>query len=103
MHTVALIVDGVVGAGSVGIIDVQVAGGQRAHAEEIKGLIEEIMCWHLFQRCKKLQMLQIYLFYFFQLVLLFGPFWVIFGPFLAILGHFWANLYNFGSFLGNFG
>ena len=37
---------------------------------------------------------------FFQLVLIFGPFWVIFGPFWqfwvifgpfrAILGHFWA-------------
>ena len=36
---------------------------------------------------------------FFQLVLIFGPFWVI----LAILGHFWANLGNFGSFLGCFG
>ena len=33
------------------------------------------------QRCKKLQMLQIYLCYFFQLVLIFGPFCVIFGPF----------------------
>ena len=37
--------------------------------------------------------------FFFQLVLIFGPFWVIFGPiwaFLAILG-------NFRSFLGYFG
>ena len=33
------------------------------------------------QRCKKRQMRQIYLCYFFQLVLIFGPFWVIFGPF----------------------
>ena len=40
---------------------------------------------------------------FFQLVLIFGPFWVIFGPFWvifgpiwAILGHFWVNLGNFG-------
>ena len=42
---------------------------------------------------------------FFQLVLIFGPFWVIFGPFWqfwvifgpiwAILGHFWAILGNF--------
>ena len=64
------------------------------------------------QRCKKLQMLQIYLCYFFQLVLIFGPFWVIFGPFWqfwvifgpiwAILGHFWAILGNFRSFLGHF-
>ena len=53
-----------------------------------------------FQRCKKQQMRQIYLCYFFQLVLIFGSFWVIFGPFWqfwvifgpiwAILGHFWA-------------
>ena len=49
---------------------------------------------------------------FFQLVLIFGPFWVIFGPFWqfwvifgsiwAILGHFWAILGNFRSFLGHF-
>ena len=44
------------------------------------------------QRCKKLQMLQIYLCYFFQLVLIFGPFWVIFGLFGG----------NFRSFLGHF-
>ena len=52
------------------------------------------------QRCKKLQILQIYLCYFFQLVLIFGPLWVIFGPFwqfwvifglfCVILGHVWA-------------
>ena len=45
------------------------------------------------QRCKKLQILQIYLCYFFQLVLIFGPFWVIFGPFWqfwAIFGPFWV-------------
>ena len=50
------------------------------------------------QRCKKLQMLQIYLCYFFQLVLIFGPFWqfwVIFGLIWAILVHFWAILGNF--------
>ena len=38
---------------------------------------------------------------FFQLVLIFGPFWqfwVIFGPIWAILGHFWAILGNFRSF-----
>ena len=50
--------------------------------------------------------------FFFQLVLIFGPFWVIFGPFWqfwvifgpiwAILGHFWAILGNFRSFLGHF-
>ena len=40
------------------------------------------------QRCKKWQMRQIYLCYFFQLVLIFGPFWVIFGLIWAILGHF---------------
>ena len=43
--------------------------------------------------------------YFFQLVLIFGPFWqfwVIFGPIWAILGHFWAILGNFRSFLGHF-
>ena len=42
---------------------------------------------------------------FFQLVLIFGPFWqfwVIFGPIWAILGHFWAILGNFRSFLGHF-
>ena len=42
---------------------------------------------------------------FFQLVLIFGPFWqfwVIFGPIWAILGHFWAVLGNFRSFLGHF-
>ena len=49
---------------------------------------------------------------FFQLVLIFGPFWVIFGPFWqfwvifgpiwAILGHFWTILGNFRSFLGHF-
>ena len=43
--------------------------------------------------------------FFFQLVLIFGPFWVIFGPFWqfgvnfgpirAILGNFWAILGNF--------
>ena len=27
---------------------------------------------------------------FFQLVLIFGPFWVIFGPIWEILGHFWC-------------
>ena len=47
-----------------------------------------------------LEILEIYLCYFFWLVLIFGPFWVIFGPFWqfwvifgpiwAILGHFWA-------------
>ena len=49
---------------------------------------------------------------FFQLVLIFGPFWVIFepfrqfwvifGPIWSILGHFWAILGNFRSFLGHF-
>ena len=39
---------------------------------------------------------------FFQLVLIFGPFWVIFGPNWAILGHFWAILGDFRSFLGHF-
>ena len=49
---------------------------------------------------------------FFQLVLIFGPFWVIFGPFWqfwdifgpiwTILGYFWAFLGNFRSFLGHF-
>ena len=49
---------------------------------------------------------------FFQLVLIFGPFWIIFGPFWqfwvifgpiwSILGHFWAILGNFRSFLGHF-
>ena len=33
---------------------------------------------------------KIYLCYFFQLVLIFGPFWVIFGLFWVILDHFWA-------------
>ena len=33
---------------------------------------------------------------FFQLVLIFGPFWVIFGPFWQFLGHFWAIMGNFG-------
>ena len=41
---------------------------------------------------KRWQMLQIYLCYFFQLVLIFGPFWVIFGLFGG----------NFRSFLGHF-
>ena len=60
------------------------------------------------QRCKKRQIYMC----FFQLVLIFGPFWVIFGPFWqfevifepiwAILGHFWAILGNFRSFLGHF-
>ena len=49
---------------------------------------------------------------FFQLVLIFGPFWVTFGPFWQfwvifgpiwpILGNFWAILGNFRSFLGHF-
>ena len=39
---------------------------------------------------------------FFQLVLIFGPFWVIFGPIWAILGHFWDIWGNFRSFLGHF-
>ena len=43
------------------------------------------------QRCKKLQMLQIYLCYFFQLVLIFGPFWVIFGPFFGA-NLLWQNM-----------
>ena len=65
------------------------------------------------QRSKKLQMLQIYLRYFYQLVLIFGPFWVIFGLFgqfwvifglfWVILGHFWAILGNFWAILGHFG
>merc|ERR1712218_720570 len=69
-------------------------------------------CDYLEQRCKKRQMRQIYLCYFFQLVLTFEPFWVIFGPFRqfwvifgpiwALLGHFWAILGNFRSFLGHF-
>ena len=49
--------------------------------------------YHPRQRCKKLQMLQIYLCYFFQMVLIFGPFWqfwVISGLFWVILGHFWT-------------
>ena len=56
--------------------------------------------------------MQIYLCYFFQLVLIFGPFWVIIGlfrqfwvifwPIWPILGHFWAILGNFRSFLGHF-
>ena len=64
------------------------------------------------QRCKDLQMQQIYLCYFFHLVLIFGPFWVIFGPFgqfwvifgpiWAVLGNFWAILGNLRSFLGHF-
>ena len=69
-------------------------------------------CNHSHQRCKKLQMLQIYLYYFFQLVLILDQFWVIFGPcwqiwvifwpIWTILGHFWAILGNFRSFLGHF-
>ena len=57
-------------------------------------------------------MQQIYLCYFFHLVLIFGPFWVIFGqfrqfwvmfgPIWAILGHFCALLGIFRSFLGPF-
>ena len=57
----------------------------------------------LSQRCKKLQMLQIYLCYFFSAG---ANFWAILGHFwaiLATLGHFWANLGNFGSFLGYLG
>ena len=48
---------------------------------------------------QKLQMLQIYLCYFFQLVLIFGPFWVIFGLFWVIFGpffganFFWPKIY----------
>jgi len=55
-----------------------------------------------YQRGKKQQLLQIYLCYFFQPVLIFGPFWVIFGPSWATLDHFWAILGNFRSFLGHF-
>ena len=43
-------------------------------------------------------MLQIYLCYLFQLVLIFGPFWVIFGPF----GQFWVIFGPFGVILGSF-
>ena len=32
---------------------------------------------------------------FFQLVLIFGPFWVIFGPFWVIFGPFWVILGHF--------
>ena len=39
---------------------------------------------------------------FFQLVLIFEPFWVILGSIWAMLGHFWAILGNFRSFLGHF-
>ena len=49
------------------------------------------------QRCKKRQ---IYLCYFFQLVLIFGPFWVIFGPFRqfwVIFGLIWVILGHFGA------
>ena len=41
--------------------------------------------------------------FFFQLVLIFGPFWqfwVIFGSLLAILGNFWAILGYFWLFFG---
>ena len=54
------------------------------------------------QRCKKLEILEIYLCYFF---LAGANFWAILGHFwaiLAILGHFWAILSHFGSFLGHF-
>ena len=58
------------------------------------------------QRCKKLQILQIYLCYFFlQLVLIFGPFWVIFGPFRqfwVIFGPIWVILGLFWVLLGHF-
>ena len=76
------------------------------------GWCEDAKYLSLLQRCKKLQMLQIYLCYFFQLMLIFGPFWVIFGPFgqfwvifgpiWSFLGNFWAILGNFMSFLGHF-
>ena len=59
----------------------------------ISGVYLKIVFWWCvcqYQRCKKLQMLQICLCYFFQLVLIFGPFWVIFGLFWVISGHFWA-------------
>ena len=52
------------------------------------------------QRCKKRQMRQIYLCYFFQLALIFGQFWVIFRSFCqfwVIFGQFWVI---FGPFLG---
>ena len=53
------------------------------------------------QRCKKWEILEIYLCYF----LAGANFWAILGHFwaiLAILGHFWAILSHFGSFLGHF-
>ena len=55
------------------------------------------------QRCKKWQMRQIYMCYFFSAG---ANFWAILGHFWAIsamFGDFWANLGNFGSFLGYFG
>ena len=58
-----------------------------------------------FQRCKKQQMRQIYLCYFFRLVLIFGPFWVIFGPFWqfwVIFGPIWTILGQFWAILGHF-
>ena len=65
------------------------------------------------QRCKKLQMLQIYLCYFFSaganLWASLSHFWAIsailghFWANLVILGHFWAILGHFRSFLGYFG
>ena len=51
------------------------------------------------QRCKKRQMRQIYLCYFFSAG---ANFWAILGHFWANLGHFWDILGNFRSFLGNF-
>ena len=57
------------------------------------------------QRWKKLEILEIYLCYFFQLVLIFGPFWVILGPFWqfwVIFGPLWAILGNFWAILGHF-
>ena len=44
--------------------------------------------------------------FFFQLVLISGPFWVIFGPFRqfwVIFGSIWAILGNFWAILGNLG
>ena len=56
------------------------------------------------QSCKNVPTVPTSWCYFFQLVLIFGPFWVIFGPFgqfgvifgpiWAILGHIWAILGN---------
>ena len=59
---------------------------------ESRGVSRGVLQGAHLQRCKKRQMRQIYLCYFFQLVLISGPFWVIFLPF-----------WQFCSFFGHFG